>query len=847
MKKYTLFLFVLAFVLLGFDANSVGATGPYNEAGYVSGCIVGDMFSRTTGQPCSTATTAVGCLAGYSFSPVTGQRCTVTTTPTTTSSRLLTIGSRGDDVRAVQQILKDEGYYFGKIDGIYGNRTGRAVGDLQDDYNLPITRNVDSATLAILRTLGIIVTPPIQPPYVSGSPVISGVSGPQSLNVNQTGTWSVTASSSSTGGDLSYSVFWGDEVYSNATPMRNLTSSRPQQSATFTHTYSQAGVYTPRFTVQNEKGQTAQTSLSVNVGGVTTVNFVDLLTTVNYSNSNQDAFIGVDIKGVPENKNVSYWVLDISCSGIANFTDSSPKERCGTRQTYYAYNYFDVTSNISLVTANAQSIPNSYDKSIGFVLTAYGVNRNVLGSDKEVVKLGFTDSLPSITVLSPNGGETYKNDGSPITVNWWTSNVPASKKFDVIRLRVYPNGQEYNLATNVLNDGQEVIAIPSDVPVGSYTLEMKTYVNDTLVMDSSDSYFKIVDVTPPSSGDTVAFAKEFYVNSTATPITLSLAADNQYKIYINGNLIASSEGDWNFNSVHTFNLTNLTPFRNGRNKLNIEVFNNYDTGASQTGLGNPAGLLYKITQNSCVTDMCTSSILATSDGSETVSTNGGRAVVLSRQDPLWTSISGANWIWSYDYYSNAHNQPSVTVSSAGTDVIIDPSLTSTSNAIFTARATGGSGQYKYHWNFGDGMGSDGTVFQGSSDTMGHRYTNPGTYNANVYVVDSTGQRSELVTTTITARLISSAQPSITSITPSSGPIGTSVTIRGNNLANTSSNGSSNYIWFNSYSFGSTIASADGTSVTFVVPNTLTPGAYQVSVKTSLSLPSSDSFPFTITN
>src|SRR3989344_7416063 len=33
---------------------------------------------------------------------------------------------------------------------------------------------------------------------------------------------------------------------------------------------------------------------------------------------------------------------------------------------------------------------------------------------------------PSITVLSPNGGETYKNDGSSITVNWLTNNVPPS-------------------------------------------------------------------------------------------------------------------------------------------------------------------------------------------------------------------------------------------------------------------------------------------------------------------------------------------------------------------------------------------------------------------------------------
>lgn len=103
---------------------------------------------------------------------------------------------------------------------------------------------------------------------------------------------------------------------------------------------------------------------------------------------------------------------------------------------------------------------------------------------------------PSVTILSPNGGETYRGAGSVITVNWKTDNVPATFRFDVVRLRGYPNGQEYNLATNVLNSGKEVVSIPSNLPDGAYTLEIKAYLNDILVMDSSDSYFKIVSQTP---------------------------------------------------------------------------------------------------------------------------------------------------------------------------------------------------------------------------------------------------------------------------------------------------------------------------------------------------------------
>ena len=117
----------------------------------------------------------------------------------------------------------------------------------------------------------------------SNNPVISGVSGPQTLNVNQAGTWKVTASSSN-GGSLSYAVVWGDEitvvyaVCSNGTDCSS--SQNPQQSATFTHSYSQAGTYTPTFTVTSantimcvttpcpSNGGSAITSLTVKVNAL---------------------------------------------------------------------------------------------------------------------------------------------------------------------------------------------------------------------------------------------------------------------------------------------------------------------------------------------------------------------------------------------------------------------------------------------------------------------------------------------------------------------------------------------------------------------------------------------------
>jgi peptidoglycan hydrolase-like protein with peptidoglycan-binding domain len=96
------------------------------------------------------------------------------------------------------------------------------------------------------------------------TPVISGISGPQNLDVNQTGTWKVTATDSS-GGDLSYSVNWGDNNYREVNSI-GLSINQSEQTATFTHIYLVSGVYNPVFTVTNQNGVSAQTSLTVNVG-----------------------------------------------------------------------------------------------------------------------------------------------------------------------------------------------------------------------------------------------------------------------------------------------------------------------------------------------------------------------------------------------------------------------------------------------------------------------------------------------------------------------------------------------------------------------------------------------------
>ncbi len=304
-------------------------------------------------------------------------------------TRNLRVGDTGADVVALWTALKNESIAIRQNteteSSYFGEPTASAVVGFQEKYRSEIltpnglahgTGYVGPATRKKLNSLygcGNVVR--------TGAPVISGLDAPTTLAVGETGTWTVKAYDPENG-SLSYSVVWGDEVNAtqgfSSTPAPAIT-----QSATFTHVYNQAGTFTPTFLVRDNTGLDAKTSATVQVGSIPTASFVNLLTTVNYSNGNQNAFIGASIKGVSNNKDVSYWVLDISCREVT-MVDSAGKERCGSRQTYYAYSYYDVTQDISLVTANAKTTAPSPDTypSVHLVLTAYNGNGNVCKNKK---------------------------------------------------------------------------------------------------------------------------------------------------------------------------------------------------------------------------------------------------------------------------------------------------------------------------------------------------------------------------------------------------------------------------------------------------------------------------------
>jgi N-acetylmuramoyl-L-alanine amidase len=72
---------------------------------------------------------------------------------------------RGDDVRRLQEQLGALGFDAGRVDGIFGPRTARAVRDFQANYGIPADAIVGRSTLRALEGL----------PHVAGETSVAGV------------------------------------------------------------------------------------------------------------------------------------------------------------------------------------------------------------------------------------------------------------------------------------------------------------------------------------------------------------------------------------------------------------------------------------------------------------------------------------------------------------------------------------------------------------------------------------------------------------------------------------------------------------------------------------------------
>lgn len=145
------------------------------------------------------------------------------------------------------------------------------------------------------------------------------------------------------------------------------------------------------------------------------------------------------------------------------------------------------------------------------------------------------------------------------------------------------------------------------------------------------------------------FTKTFEISGVPTGATLDLATDNGYILKVNGNLIEdrfAEEHNYETPNIHHYTIT-ADKLHTGTNYLEVTIKNFKMEGGNVST--NPAGLLYKlvVSEDQCQEPpVCTATNVeqtVVSDDSNIVNTTA--FAVPTYTHPLWTSLSGATWIW----------------------------------------------------------------------------------------------------------------------------------------------------------------------------------------------------------
>ena len=427
-------------------------------------------------------------------------------------------------VSQLQKFLAQDSsvYPEGTITGFYGPLTEQAVKRWQAQQGVVSSGSPDttgygvvgSRTREKIRANCGFPTPvpptPIPPRSSNLSPVISGVSGPTTLNTGQSGTWTVTARDPENS-PLSYSVIWGDESeFAAPSSLRAPSPTEPvKQTATFTHTYYKSGVYTPVFYVTDIQGLSAKTSISVNVGS-TVVTQGSLYLSPSSLSVAVGSGAGIQALYQPP---MPPCLAGAYCARVMPASYPVSAKWVSSNSAIASVGYKDITtavvSGISVGTAEIKAV---YTESSGNVLSA-------------TAKVNVTSTpQPSITVLSPNGGESWPQ-GSLQTIRW---SAPSSSSYVSISLIGYSKPcttepcplyavQSFTLGKAPASGGYFNWTVGKDIngyaiPSGQYLLQITD--TTTNASDQSNAPFSIV---AQKTGDV---AVDIKANGSDGPITI---------------------------------------------------------------------------------------------------------------------------------------------------------------------------------------------------------------------------------------------------------------------------------------------------------------------------------------
>ena len=235
--------------------------------------------------------------------------------------------------------------------------------------------------------------------------------------------------------------------------------------------------------VQGFSGSSAPyLSLALDLYNIPYVTFRDVL---NGSKATVMKFNGTSWVNIGNAGFSAGWITDPVLSFNSNntpyvsYTDVSAYSRITTMK-------FDGTNWVNVgmqgFSPNASWIPS-------LVIDSYGVPYVLFqdADDGKVTVMKYIQIAPSITITSPNGGESFTH-GQQFTATWTTTGIPATDElyFGLIQdvTNIY-----YILTGSTLNDGTEVFTIPSNILPGQYRMYGRK--PNTAIDDFSDNSFTI--------------------------------------------------------------------------------------------------------------------------------------------------------------------------------------------------------------------------------------------------------------------------------------------------------------------------------------------------------------------
>jgi hypothetical protein len=113
-----------------------------------------------------------------------------------------------------------------------------------------------------------------------------------------------------------------------------------------------------------------------------------------------------------------------------------------------------------------------------------GISHRGLSGQFNIVSTS-TLGQPSITVISPNGGENFVGKKT-IDVKWSSQNL---SNLNVSIDLVSNAGYIVNLVSNIKNTGSYTVSLPSDLKEGQYKIIVSTFDKGPSAQDYSDNYF----------------------------------------------------------------------------------------------------------------------------------------------------------------------------------------------------------------------------------------------------------------------------------------------------------------------------------------------------------------------